>query len=174
MRGDLQAHIETARLHLAPAAGTPGSAVFDGRFHIVDRHTRRTLGRIALRASRHSSARGLELSYSVAEAHRRRGFCAEAAHALVDHAFGRGLTGRVYASTAWSNLASRRVLAGLGMSQLDIAMLDWESLQGEVDLDDEGDADLTPYARVEYEIHRADWLERRAGRTRPDRAARPA
>ena len=47
----MQAHIETARLHLAPAAGTPGSAVFDGRFHIVDRHTRRTLGRIALRGA---------------------------------------------------------------------------------------------------------------------------
>ncbi|WP_158635137.1 GNAT family N-acetyltransferase [Tsukamurella asaccharolytica] len=172
MRGDLRVHIETARLHLAPAADTAAEA--DGRFHIVDRHSRRTLGRIALRASRHSRARGLELSYAVADAHRRRGFCAEAAHALVGHALERGLTGRIYASTAWSNLASRRVLAGLGMQQLDIAMLDWESLQGEVDLDAEGDADLTPYARVEYELHRADWLARPAADRRPFRAARPA
>lgn len=116
-----------------------------------------------MRAARHSSARGLELSYSVAAAHRRRGFCGEAAQALVGHAFERGLTGRVYASTAWSNLASRRVLAGLGMRQLDIAMLDWESLHDEVDLGDPTDApDLTPYARVEYEVHRADWLARLA------------
>ncbi|BDD82512.1 hypothetical protein TPB0596_22750 [Tsukamurella pulmonis] len=168
MRGDLHVHIETARLHLAPATGV-GDA--DGRFHIVDRHSRRTLGRIALRASRHSRARGLELSYAVADAHRRRGFCAEAAHALVGHAFEQRLTGRVYASTAWSNLASRRVLAGLGMHQLDIAMLDWESLQGEVDLGVEDGADLTPYARVEYELHRADWLARLAAHPR---AARPA
>ncbi len=153
-------HIETARLHLSPAS--------DGRFHIIDRHSRRTLGRIALRASRHSRARGLELSYAVAAAHRRRGFCAEAAAALVSHAFTAGLTGRVYASTAWSNVASRRVLAGLGMQQLDIAMLDWESLQGEVDAMDA--EDLTPYARVEYEIHREDWLALRT----PSTAARPA
>ncbi|MGX9297159.1 GNAT family N-acetyltransferase [Tsukamurella paurometabola] len=172
MRGDLHMHIETARLHLSPATGTTGDA--DGRFHIVDRHSRRTLGRIALRASRHSRARGLELSYSVAHAHRRRGFCAEAAHAIVDHAFELGLTSRVYASTAWSNLASRRVLAGLGMHQLDIAMLDWESLQGEVDLGDEADADLTPYARVEYELHRADWLARRAAARPAFHAAHPA
>ncbi len=165
-------HIETARLHLAPVAGNAGES--DGRFHIVDRHSRRTLGRIALRASRHSRARGLELSYAIAETHRRRGFCAEAAHALVGHAFEQRLTGRVYASTAWSNLGSRRVLAGLGMRQLDIAMLDWESLQGEVDLGDEAEADLTPYARVEYEVHRADWLAQLAARSRALRAARPA
>lgn len=165
-------HIETARLHLAPVAGTAEDS--DGRFHIIDRHSRRTLGRIALRASRHSRARGLELSYAITESHRRRGFCAEAAGALVGHAFDTGLTGRVYASTAWSNLGSRRVLAGLGMRQLDIAMLDWESLQGEVDLGDEAEADLTPYARVEYELHRADWLTLRAARPRALRAARPA
>lgn len=165
-------HIETARLHLSPAGSTTGAA--DGRFHIVDRHSRRPLGRIALRASRHSRARGLELSYSIADAHRRRGFCAEAAHALVGHALDHGLTGRVYASTAWSNLASRRVLAGLGMQQLDIAMLDWESLQGEVELGDEAEADLTPYARVEYELHRADWLARPAADRPPFRSARPA
>lgn len=169
VRGDLHVHIETARLHLAPATGAVGGA--DGRFHIVDRHSRRTLGRIALRASRHSRARGLELSYAVADAHRRRGFCGEAARALVGHAFEQGLTGRVYASTAWSNLASRRVLAGLGMRQLDIAMLDWESLQGEVDLGVEDGADLTPYARVEYELHRADW---QAQQVAHPRAARPA
>ncbi|MCA4993148.1 GNAT family N-acetyltransferase [Tsukamurella tyrosinosolvens] len=172
MRGDLHVHIETARLHLSPATGAVGDA--DGRFHIVDRHSRRPLGRIALRASRHSRVRGLELSYAVAEAHRRRGFCAEAAHALVGHALEHGLTGRVYASTAWSNLASRRVLAGLGMQQLDIAMLDWESLQGDVDLGAESEADLTPYARVEYELHRADWLARLAAERPPFRAARPA
>ncbi|GAB3135167.1 hypothetical protein GCM10027289_28370 [Tsukamurella serpentis] len=138
-----------------------------GRFHIIDRHSRRTLGRIALRASAHSRARGLELSYSVVAAHRRRGFCSEAAEALVGHAFERGVTGRVYASTAWSNLGSRRVLAGLGMRQLDIAMLDWESLADEIELGDT-DADLTPYARVEYEIHRADWLARsERARVRP-------
>lgn len=165
-------HIETARLHLSPAVGLPGGA--DGRFHIIDRHSRRSLGRIALRASRHSRARGLELSYAVTDTHRRRGFCAEAANALVGHALENGLTGRVYASTAWSNLASRRVLAGLGMQQLDIAMLDWESLQGEVDLGDEAEADLTPYARVEYEIHRADWLARLDVSRPAFRAARPA
>ncbi|BDH57639.1 hypothetical protein MTP03_25780 [Tsukamurella sp. PLM1] len=166
----MHVHIETARLHLAPATGRAGHPADDGRFHIVDRHTRRTLGRIALRAARHSSARGLELSYSVAAAHRRRGFCREAAAALVDHAFQRSLTGRVYASTAWSNLASRRVLAGLGMQQLDIAMLDWESLADEVDFGDTAEADLTPYARVEYEVHRADWLAQLVART----DARPA
>lgn len=168
----MHVHIETTRLHLSPVTGTAADSA--GRFHIVDRHSRRTLGRIALRASRHSRARGLELSYAVAEAHRRRGFCAEAAHALVGHAFEQGLTGRVYASTAWSNIGSRRVLASLGMQQLDIAMLDWESLQGEVDLGAESEADLTPYARVEYEVHRADWLARPAARPRPFRSARPA
>ncbi len=168
----MHVHIESARLHLAPVAGAGVDS--GGRFHIVDRHSRRTLGRIALRASRHSTARGLELSYSVAETHRRRGFCAEAARALVGHAFERGLTGRIYASTAWSNLASRRVLAGLGMHQLDIAMLDRESLQDEVDLGDGAEADLTPYARVEYELHRNEWLSLREADRLSVRTAHPA
>ncbi|CAM3861125.1 GNAT family N-acetyltransferase [Tsukamurella strandjordii] len=150
MKAPLDVHIETPRLHLSPAS--------DGRFHIVDRHSRHTLGRIALRASRHSRARGLELSYAVAATHRRRGFCGEAAEALVDHAFTRGLTSRIYASTAWSNVASRRVLSALGMQQLDIAMLDWESLAGDVD---PTESDLTPYARVEYEMLHWDWQQRR-------------
>ncbi|ADG78914.1 GCN5-related N-acetyltransferase OS=Tsukamurella paurometabola (strain ATCC 8368 / DSM / CCUG 35730 / CIP 100753 / JCM 10117 / KCTC 9821 / NBRC 16120 /NCIMB 702349 / NCTC 13040) OX=521096 GN=Tpau_2307 PE=4 SV=1 [Tsukamurella paurometabola] len=150
MKAPLDVHIETARLHLSPAS--------DGRFHIVDRHSRRTVGRIALRASRHSRVRGLELSYSVASAHRRRGFCGEAARALVDHAFAHGITPRIYASTAWSNVASRRILAALGMHQRDIAMLDWESLAGDVD---PHESDLTPYARVEYEMLHWDWHQRR-------------
>lgn len=154
-------HIETTRLHLSP--------INDGRFRIFDRHSRRRLGEIALRASRHSNARGLELSYTVTASQRRRGFCAEAATALVDHAFERALTQRVYASTAWSNEASRRVLVGLGMQQLDIAMVDWESLADELGTDDAAD-DLTPYARVEYEIHRHDWAVRRGQQP----CARPA
>jgi RimJ/RimL family protein N-acetyltransferase len=148
----LDVDIESARLHLKPEGG--------GRFQIVDRHHRQRLGQIALRASRHNRVRGLELTYEIDAPYRGRGFGSEAAAALVGHAFTEPVTSRIYASASWSNRASRRILEGLGMRQVDLAMLDWDSLMEDVAADgaerDEPD-DLTPFARVEYEVLRQDW-----------------
>ncbi len=160
MTGPLEVGIDTARLHLRPTSG--------GRFTIVDRHLRAHLGRIAMRAPRHSVvAGGLELSYTVAAQFRRRGFAKEAAAALVGHAFAHTATARVYASTALNNIASRRVLESLGMYPVELAMHDWESLADDV-ADERSDGvgpddpapdglDLTPFARLEYEIRRESW-----------------
>lgn len=161
VRTFLEDDIETPRLHLKPLSG--------GRFAIVDRHSRTRLGRISLRSSRHSRVRGLELSYEIDARHRGRGFGSEAAGALVGHAFERHITGRVYASASWANLPSRRILEGLGMRQVDLAMLDWDSLMEDVAEDHDAEPeDLTPYARVEYEILRRDW------RAQPEPARRLA
>ncbi|MDF0532290.1 GNAT family N-acetyltransferase [Tsukamurella sp. 8F] len=165
--------VESARLWLCPAST-------DGRFTIVDRHLRRTLGRISLRASRHSiGAGGLELSYAVAAPFRRRGFATEAAASLVGHAFAVTGTLRVYAHTALSNAASRHVLETLGMRQVEVAMHDWESLAEDVAAPPIADAtapdglDLRPFARLEYEIDRETWLTRRSGGWAGTPARRP-
>lgn len=150
----LDEDIESTRLHLKPESG--------GRFVIVDRHDRTRMGRVALRSSRHNRVRGLELTYDIEHRFRRRGFATEAAITVVAHAFARHLTGRVYASASWSNLPSRRILEGLGMRQVELAMLDWDSLMEDVSgaAGAQEPADLTPYARVEYEILGRDWRER--------------
>ncbi|MFC7752357.1 GNAT family N-acetyltransferase [Tsukamurella soli] len=135
-----------------------------------------------MRAPRHSAvAVGLELSYTVLAPFRRRGFASEAAAALVGHAFAHTSTARVYASTALSNIPSRRILETLGMYPVEVAMHDWESLADDVD-DDDGAGpddpqplglDLTPYARIEYEVLRETWLARPTRSATPLQSLRP-
>ena len=57
----------------------------------------------------------LGLFYEIAPEHRRRGYAAEAARALVDHAVGAMGVARVIATTTHDNEASMGVMRALGM-----------------------------------------------------------
>jgi len=63
--------------------------------------------------SRHTPAFGL--FYAVSPRHQRRGYAAEAAQALVDHAFRDLELERIVATTTHDNLVSIRVMEKLGM-----------------------------------------------------------
>ncbi|MGI8645657.1 MAG: GNAT family N-acetyltransferase, partial [Nocardioides sp.] len=77
------------------------------------------------------------------------GLATEGGRAMVTHAFGVPEVARVVASTMAVNLASRAVLAKLGMTHVDSYVEEWEDpLPGS----DQGE--------VVYALTRRDWLER--------------
>jgi ribosomal-protein-alanine N-acetyltransferase len=56
------------------------------------------------------------LYWVIAEAHRKRGYAAEAGQALIDYAFQEMHLGRIIATTEYDNLASQAVMRRLGMA----------------------------------------------------------
>lgn len=103
------------------------------------------LGWFSLRAPRHSSQPELELTYRLRRAAWGCGYATEGSRALVQVAFERGVTDRVFAGTMAVNSPSRRVMEKSGMRLAALHQADDTAIDG--------------YERgeVEYEILRTQW-----------------
>jgi RimJ/RimL family protein N-acetyltransferase len=90
-----------------------------------------------------------DLGYRLLRRHWRQGFATEASHALLRHAFGTVGQDRVIAQTMAVNVASRGVMAALGMRHVRTYYPVWEDpLPG------------SELGEVEYELTRAEWSRR--------------
>ncbi|MDL9937273.1 GNAT family N-acetyltransferase [Gordonia sp. ABSL1-1] len=142
-----------------PRAQAERRAHGTGIWSIVDRHSARFVGWIALRTPRHSGPAELELSYRLQRSVWGRGLATEASHALLSFAFDELGSDRVFAGTMAGNLGSRRVMEKLGMSLVGIHVTDERIDAGGPQpsvlhfLADGG----FDRAEVEYEIRRATW-----------------
>lgn len=107
--------LEDARKFVASleglAPGTPGTWF---QFAVALAGTGSLVGDVALRTSR-SDPRQAEVGFTVASAHQRKGYAAEAVAAVLDYAFGRLAMQRVFSITDARNLRAQRLLERLGL-----------------------------------------------------------
>ncbi|GAA1463140.1 GNAT family N-acetyltransferase [Williamsia maris] len=116
-----------------------------GMFAAMDRHRGGFLGWFSLRAPRHSSRAELELTYRLRREAWGYGIATEGSRALVQVAFDRLATDRLFAGTMAVNAPSRRVMEKSGMRLAALHQADDTAIDG--------------YERgeVEYEILRSQW-----------------
>ena len=99
---------------------------------------------------RPAGAHERELGYRVRRVFWGRGLATEGALVLIDTAFTRLNTRRVWAQTMTVNTASRAVMERCGMRFVRTFHLEWpEPIEG------------TEYGDVEYELTRSEWARRR-------------
>ncbi len=116
-----------------------------GMFAATDQHRGGFLGWFTLRAPRHSNQTELELTYRLRRDAWGRGIATEGSRALVQIAFDRLATDRVFAGTVAVNAPSRRVMEKSGMR---LAALHHS---------DDTAIDDHQRGEVEYEILRSHW-----------------
>ena len=116
-----------------------------GMFAAMDQRRGGFLGWFSLRAPRHSSRAELELTYRLRRAAWGHGIATEGSRALVQVAFDRLATDRLFAGTMAVNAPSRRVMEKSGMRLAALHQADDTAIDG--------------YERgeVEYEILRSQW-----------------
>lgn len=89
------------------------------------------MGHVSLRWTDATAGQG-EIRFAIAPAYRRRGYCREAVTSMIDLAFGEYKLHRIFAVTAGGNVASAKLLKGIGM-RLEAHYREHAMFQGEWD-----------------------------------------
>lgn len=118
-----------------------------GRFAAIERSTAAFVGWAAIQPPQRGGAVEVELGYRFAAHAWGQGYATEAARALIRKGFTDLGTERVWAQTMAINLASRRVMAKAGLTQVRTFHPHFDDpLPG------------SEHGEVEYQLLRADWV----------------